>query len=173
MLCPFTAIRTGNWKLRVSSLKQMASLFAAFDRPSYQKIIPQHLADILTYPEKIRQCFECGAFVVSIKNRPGHSVALDECHEMCINKDMNSAIVQPTKPYLQKTLHFFSYRIAAYKNMLAQLFPESEIPSQKPSQLLFDLTNEAKKGRRTFNGCSLKLLAKTYCPSSLIQTVDL
>jgi len=151
----------------------MASLFAAFDRPSYQKIIPQHLADILTYPEKIRQCFECGAFVVSIKNRPGHSVALDECHEMRINKDMNSAIVRPTKPYLQKTLHFFSYRVAAYKNMLAQLFPESEIPPQKPSQLLFDLTNEAKKGRRTFNGCSLKFLAKTYCPSSRIQTVDL
>ena len=100
-VCLFTAIRSANWKLRLSSLKQMAPLLAAFDRPLYQKIIPHHLADILTYPEKIRQCFEHGAFVVSITGRPGHSVALDECHEMCINKDMKCAIV------LQKTLHFF------------------------------------------------------------------
>jgi len=85
-VCLFTAIRTGNWKLRVSSLKQVTPLFAAFDWPSYQKIITQHLEDTLTYPEIIRHCFEHGAFVVSIKDRPGHSVALDKCNEMCMMK---------------------------------------------------------------------------------------
>jgi len=71
---------------RVSSLKQVTPLFAAFDWPSYQKIITQHLEDTLTYPEIIRHCFEHGAFVVSIKDRPGHSVALDKCNEMCMMK---------------------------------------------------------------------------------------
>lgn len=150
---------------RVSSLKQMTPLFAAFDRPSYQKIITQHLADILTYPEKIRQCFEHGAFVVSIKDRPGHSVARDKCREMCINEDMKSAIVRPTKPYLQKTLHFFSYRIAAYKNMLAQLFQNLKFNHKSQDSSCLTLQMKLKKEENN--------LAKTYCPSSLIQTADL
>ena len=75
-----------NWKLEVKSVEPEANgtPVCSIQPAIIKKIITQHLADILTYPEKIWQCFECGAFVVSIKDRPGHSVALDKCHEMCI-----------------------------------------------------------------------------------------
>ena len=137
----------------------MAPLFAAFDIPyqtKYQKFIPRHLADILTYPEKIRQCFEHGAFVVSITSRPGHSVTLDECHAMCINKDMKCAIVHPTKPYIQKTL---SYRIAAYKNLLAQLFPNNKTP-ERHTEVLFDITAEVHQREENIEQMQLEISIK-------------
>lgn len=117
----FVAIRCQSWQLRVSSLKKMAPLFAAYDSTTYCRLIPNHLADIQTYPAQVLQCLQVGAFAVSIWGIRGHSVALDEAHKMCINWDMKAAVVRPTKAYLQKTSTFLRYRIAAYKNMLQQI----------------------------------------------------
>lgn len=117
------AIRCNNWNLRVSALKMMAPLFAAYDRKKYQQLVPHHLADIQNYPASVKRSLEAGAFAVSILGRRGHSVALDEAHEMCINKDMKHAVVRPTKAYLQKTSLFLRFRIKAYENLQCQLFP--------------------------------------------------
>ncbi len=93
----FLAIRCQRWDLRVASSIQMATLFSAFDWTTYRHLIPNHLADLQTFPPKILHCFKGGAFVVNITGTQGHMVALDEAHETLINKDMKAAVVRPTK----------------------------------------------------------------------------
>ena len=63
----FLAMRSGNWHLRQASIKLMAPVFTAFDHQIYQKVISQHLADILCMPPSILTMFQQGAFVVSVE----------------------------------------------------------------------------------------------------------
>ncbi len=84
------AVRGGMWKLRLASIKQIAPLFAAFDRPHYKKLLPQHIFEVLTMPQDVVQFFETGGFVCSITGKHMHSVALDEAHEMLVNKDLKT-----------------------------------------------------------------------------------
>lgn len=99
----YLGIRSGNWKLRMSGLKLMTPLFTAYDRPCYSRIIPHHFAYYQLY---IRKNLEDGSFTVSVCGKSGRSVALDEAHEMTINKDMKTAFVTPTSSYLQKSVHY-------------------------------------------------------------------
>lgn len=89
------AIRSGDWNLRMASIKSMSAVFTAFDHPNYQKLISQHLINVQNMPGPIIAMFKQGAFAVSITGKPWHSVAIDECHEMLINKDCKSSIVRP------------------------------------------------------------------------------
>lgn len=45
-LCLYLAMRSDLWNLRVGGIKKLAPMFAAFDRPHYQKLIPNHLHDL-------------------------------------------------------------------------------------------------------------------------------
>ena len=63
---------------------------------------------------------------MSINGGKGHAVAIDEAHEMCVNKDMKIAITHPTKPYLQKVSLFLRYKISVHKNLLTQIFTNLE-----------------------------------------------
>ena len=65
----FASIRSGNWNLRLASIKLMAPVFSAFDRPTYRKLLPQHLAHCLLLPNEIQEQFTQRIFVVSITGR--------------------------------------------------------------------------------------------------------
>ena len=121
----FLSIRSGDWSLRMASMKKMAPLFTAYGHQTYQKVIANHIADIICMPTAILTMFQQGGFVVSITGRPWHSVGIDEAHEMLINKSCKTAIVRPSKDYINRVAHYLPYRTKAIENLKQQLFPES------------------------------------------------
>lgn len=46
-------IRSGDWDLRMASIKQMAPIFTAFDHQNYQKLLGRHIADTLCMPSSV------------------------------------------------------------------------------------------------------------------------
>ena len=54
----FIAIRNANWMLQMAAIKSVAAVFCAFNRPIYQNLIPQHLADLLCFPIPVMQHFK-------------------------------------------------------------------------------------------------------------------
>uniref|UniRef100_A0A1X7U8W2 Uncharacterized protein n=1 Tax=Amphimedon queenslandica TaxID=400682 RepID=A0A1X7U8W2_AMPQE len=159
----FISIRGSNWDLRVASLKHMLPLFAAFDRDNYQRIIPHHLADLLIYLAEILSYLKSGGFTVHITDDDWRAVGLDEAHEMCINKDMKSAVTYPTEQYLQKTSLFFNYRIKLSKSFLQQLFPQSCNTSNNST--IEDVSKDAFKKEK-----DIQLMICTIDESSLLPS---
>ena len=117
----------------------MSPLFSAFNRDFYERIIPYHIADIESFPSEVLQCLRNGGFTVSMSGRRRCTIALDEAHEMCINKDLKAAVTHPTKSNLQKQNIIFNYHIKAHKNIIHELFPERK-SNQPPSNAILDST---------------------------------
>ena len=163
----YVAIRGSNWKLRNASLKLMAPLFYAFDRGTYERIIPDHLSNLHKYPHEIIKCFEAGGFTVNINDRRWHSVAFDEAHEMCVNKDLKGAIARPTKPYLQKTSLFFNYRIKALKILKPQLFPDDNPDITLESIGILENTTEAVRKEQNIEHMYKEIIEANLLPSHL------
>ena len=86
----YLAIRGSNWKLHISCLKLMLPLLAVLDVSKYEHIILNHLVDIQQYPSNILQCLAPGGFTVNVTGHSWHAVALDETHEMYINKNLKA-----------------------------------------------------------------------------------
>ena len=136
-------------------------------RDTYERIIPNHLADIQKYPKQILKCFEEGGFTVNINGERWHAVALDEAHEMCVNEDLKSAVIHPTTSYLQKTTLFFNYRIKTPKNIVHQLFPE-RTNKYIQSNTILDSTKQA--GQRQ---CNILKMCSEIRKYELVSTDDL
>lgn len=117
----FLAMRSGNWPLRMASIKLMVPIFSAFDHNTYQKIIGQHIVDVLNMPHNILTMFKQGAFVVSIRGREWHSVGLDEAHEMLINKQCKTTTVKPTPDYINRMAKYLPQRAKTFETFRQQL----------------------------------------------------
>lgn len=68
-ICLYIAMRSGNWNLRMYSIKEMAPIFSAYDRTTYQRLIPRHIAELLRAPPELLSCLEDGGFVVSLSGK--------------------------------------------------------------------------------------------------------
>lgn len=82
----YLTLRNGDWKLCIKN--SIAPIFTALDHLVYQKLISQHLADMLTMPAPVLTISQQGEFVASILGYPWHSVAIDESYEMLISKKL-------------------------------------------------------------------------------------
>ena len=118
----FLAIRTGNWHLRMASMKQMAALFTAFDRPCYEKLIAQHIHDICKCPTPVLNALQRGGFSISFRGMHAHNVAIDEAHEMAINKDCKEAITKPSADYIKRVATFLPVRSKSLKKLRCRAF---------------------------------------------------
>ena len=136
----YFAIRGGMWNLRMASLKEMCPLFTAFDRLNYMKILPQHFSEVISLPERIKECFISGGFVCNIRGKQMHAVALDEAHEMLVNKDIKTSVVRPSKEYLDKIMYYFPVRSVLCKQLVQQISP----PTVSEKEVtIFDSTHHA------------------------------
>lgn len=62
----YIAMRSGNWNLRMCSIKKMAAHFTAYDRTTYQRLIPRHIAEMLKAPPQLLSSLQNGGFVASL-----------------------------------------------------------------------------------------------------------
>ena len=111
----------------------MTRTFAAFDRDVYQRIIPNHIAECHLFRNEVKDFLKAGGFTVQIRNEQWKAVALDEAHEMCINKELKEAISYPTEACIQKTSLFLNEQIKSQKPLKEDLFPRSEIKETEKS----------------------------------------
>ncbi|KAJ8047412.1 hypothetical protein HOLleu_06401 [Holothuria leucospilota] len=118
----YMAIRSRNFDLRSASIRQFAPLFHALDRPYYLKFVPLHIATLKICPHEILENLQKGAFAVSITGGNTQCVALDEAHEMAINKEVKMAMNATDIEGLSRLVHYLPYRSRVVKNISSQVY---------------------------------------------------
>ena len=89
-------------------------------------VFKANFSAMLTLSEYILDNLKQGCFTVSLSGRPGHSVAIDEAHEMAINKDIKTSIVRPSPEYINRVVNYLPSRAKSLQNLDSQLFSEKE-----------------------------------------------
>ena len=117
----YIAIRSGNWDLRNYSIKKMAPLFHVVGSKYYYKLLPYHLADIQTFPKSVIENFSQGGFVMNIAGNNWSSIALDETHEMTVNKDVKEVMSVGSMGGIANRMHYMPYRASMIHNIGSQL----------------------------------------------------
>ena len=120
----YISIRYRNWEMRVASLKHMVPLYTAFDHGTYQRLLPRHLFDLCRLPDCLKLQLKRGAFAVRLSPSDWCGVALDECHEMKINKDCKLAVVRPNREKMTHLSNYLPFRSACINNLKSQILPK-------------------------------------------------
>ena len=142
----FIAIRIENWHLRMAALKMMAANFTAFGHPNYQKLITNHVLDVLHMPTELLECFQNGGFAVSISGHAFHSVGLDESHEMLINKHVKQTVIRPSKEYISRIARYIPSRVKCIEHLKKQLFSDRHSQNVAKIPIRFTADPSVTKG---------------------------
>ena len=81
---------------------------------------------MLSIPTTILSHLQQGEFTVNILGRACHSIAVDEAHEIGINRECKEFITRPSAEYINNTAQFLSIRASAITNLEAQAFADSK-----------------------------------------------
>ena len=130
------AIRNGDCILRMAAIKSMATVFSALDRLIYQRLIPQHLADLLCFPKEVMQHLQKGAFTVQLSEGNGHAVRLDEVHEMKINKDAKFSVVRSSPEIMNRISNLMPFRAQCLNSLIKHL--PSNVPKSTSRDRIAD-----------------------------------
>ena len=122
----FMSLRYRTWDLRMACLKKMVPLFTAYDHTCYERLIPRHLHDVFRLPDSLKSHFVRGAFSIRLKKKDWCGIALDECHEMKINKDCKLAITRPSKETMTHAANCLGFRAQMVNNLRTQVAPHEE-----------------------------------------------
>ena len=104
--------------------KQLVGIYAAFDRRTYEELIPRHLYDIALFPNYLTEHFKNGGFSVRLSETEWRSITLDECHEMCIYKDAKLAVVRPAPDKMKSIANYLPFRAKSVNNLTTQILPQ-------------------------------------------------
>ena len=58
------------------------------------------------------------------------AVALDEAHEMLVNKDIKTSVVRPSREYLNRIMYYYPVRAKVCKQLKEQISPPSRPDSK-------------------------------------------
>ena len=86
-------------------------------------------------PPSILNHFKSGGFVVNLSGKPSSAVALDESHEMLINKDIKAAIRRVESEYIQRICPYLPTRARILKTLKSQMNLNRDVLNQSLMQI--------------------------------------
>ena len=113
-----------------------------------------HFAEVASLPNVARQCLSRGRFVCNIRSSKMHAAALDEAHEILVNKDIKTYVVRPSKKYLNKIMYYYCVR--SKKKQLKEQLSLRCVQEKPPS--IFDSTPHAAMCEENSDSMESKLL---------------
>lgn len=97
-----------------------------FDRQTYQELIPRHLYDLARSLDCIVTQLANGGFAARLSATDWRGGALDECHEMKINRDAKVAVIRPKPERMRYIANYLPFRAMCINNLKSQLLPETK-----------------------------------------------
>ena len=107
----------------------------------YRELIPTHINQLLAFPKFVLKHFEEGCFSVRLRAFEWNGIAIDECHEMKINKEAKMAVVHPSKSKMDFISNYLSFCLEILRNLEVEIFPEHS----KWKKVGYSISSEDKK----------------------------
>ena len=110
----------------------MTTRFVQSGAHTYKLLVLRHLADVHRYSDSILKCLELSAWVDTLQDRQGVSLARDEFRERTASKDIQLEMPkQLTETKMQILTQYVNYGVTTRKNFLRHFFPETKSSSFK------------------------------------------